>query len=308
MKVKIKAYIDIALAMSISGSAVVASKMMVSKIPTFLATAMGLAIGLLILLPMTFLVKKEAWRYDLHTHMILLAQALCGVFLYRIVTFVGLEYTTAATSGLITSASPVILAILAFFILKEYLSLTHIIGITFVFLGLLLINLYSYFSVDAGLGSMKGNVLILAAVLCESLFSILSKAKCMKISALCRTTIIAVYAFLLLLPFSIHDAVGYDFSSMDIRTILCLLYYGVFVSYLSYVLWFRGIEKVQASNAAVFTSMVPICSIILSAILLKEKILPIHIISLIFIVVGIWISCLQKTKIDNSAKKLKLKI
>ncbi len=294
MRIKIRAYIDIALAMFISGSAVVVSKMMVSSLPTFLATELGILIGMLILLPLTFLIKKESWKLDLNTHVVLFAQALCGVFLYRIFTFVGLKYTTAATSGLITSGTPIIIVILAYFILKEKMSIHKIIGTFCVVIGLLAINLYTYFSKDAGYGSIKGNMLIMAAVLCEALFSILSKSKCKPLSALCRTTIIVCYAFVLLIPFSIHDAIGYNFSGMEYKTIFCVVYYGVFVSFLSYILWFKGIEKVPASNAAVFTSVVPISSILLSAIILRENIYPLHIVSLIFIVFGIWISCLDK--------------
>jgi drug/metabolite transporter (DMT)-like permease len=279
--------------MFISGSAVVVSKMMVSSLPTFLATELGIFIGMLILLPLTFLIKKESWRADWNTHLVLFAQALCGIFLYRVFTFVGLKYTTAATSGLITSATPLIIVILAYFILKERLSIRRIIGIICVIIGLLTINLYTYFSAEVAEGSIKGNMLIMIAVICEALFSILSKAKSKPLSALCRTTIIVFYAFILLLPFSIYDAIGYDFSDMENKTILCIVYYGVFVSFLSYILWFRGIEKIPASNAAVFTSVVPISSILLSAILLKESILLVHIISLIFIIVGICISCLE---------------
>ncbi len=293
---KFRAYFDITLAMFISGSAVVVSKMMVSSLPTFLATELGIFIGMLILLPLTFLVKKESIPLDGYTHAVLLAQALCGIVLYRIFTFIGLKYTSAATSGLITSASPIMIVLLAYFILKEKLSLHHITGVIFVFIGLLTINLYTYFSSGAVDGSIKGNLLIMLAVICEALFSILSKAKCKPISSLCRTTIIVFYAFMLLLPFAIHDATTYSISTVSLQNILCVLYYGVFVSFLSYLLWFKGIEKVSASHGAVFTSVVPVSSILLSAILLKENILPIHIISLIFIIIGIWIACLDQSK------------
>ncbi|WP_395017855.1 EamA family transporter [Robinsoniella peoriensis] len=60
---------------------------------------------------------------------------------------------------------------------------------------------------------------------------------------------------------------------MDLSSVICVIYYGFFVSFLSYVLCFKGIEKVPASNAAVFTSMVPVSSIVLSAVVLKETVM-----------------------------------
>lgn len=285
----LSSYINLTLAMFISGSAVVVSKMMVTALPTFLATELGITIGMMILIPYTFLIKKYEWKYDIRTHLVMFAQAFCGVFLYRICTFAGLKFTTAATSGLITSAGPVIVVLLAFLILKEKIGFKQVTAIIFTVIGLVLINLTAYTNAG-GHGSFRGNLLIMAAVICEALFSILSKAKCKPVTALGRTTIIVIYAFLLLLPFSIHDAIGFDFAGLGIRSILCVGYYGIFVTYLSYVFWFRGIEKVKASNAAVFTSVVPVSSVMLSVVLLHESLLPLHIISLFFILAGIWIS------------------
>lgn len=284
-----KSYIDLALAMFISGSAVVAGKMMVADIPTFLAAELGILIGLMILVPFTFCATKSKLRLDGHTRLILFAQAFCGVFLYRIFTFIGLKFTSAAAGGLITSASPVVVLLLAYFLLREKITLNQIMAIISTVIGLLVINLSAYVSSD-GHSSMKGNLLIMAAVFCEALFSILSKAKCKPLSALYRTTVIAIDAFLLLLPFAVYDAVHYDFGKMQLKTFFCIAYYGIFVSFLSYILWFRGIEKVQASNAAVFTSVVPISSTLLSVFLLREHLYLLHMISLVFILTGIWIS------------------
>jgi Permeases of the drug/metabolite transporter (DMT) superfamily len=285
-----KAYIDLTLAMFISGSAVVVNKMMVTSIPAFLATELGILIGMLILIPYTFGIKKELVVLDWKTHFVLFAQAVCGIFLYRICTFTGLMFTSAATSGLITSASPIIVVFLAFFILKEKISLQQIFGVLIVVTGLFIINFYSYITAGTGKCSIKGNLLIMAAVICEGMFSILSKIKCKEMSAIYRTTNIVFYAFLLLLPFSIRDALQFNFVAAGYKTWFCVLYYGIFVTFLSYIFWFRGIENVQANHAAVFTSVVPVSSIVLSAILLRETILPVHIICLVCIIAGILIS------------------
>lgn len=290
MKNKLGAYLYLTLAMFLSGSAVVVSKMMVSTLPTFLATELGLLVGLFILLPVTFVVKKERSKLDLKSHGVLFAQALCGIVLYRIFIFVGLKFTTAATSGLITSASPVLVVLFAYFLIKEKIGLQQVLGAVCAVTGLLIINLHTYYTSSAAQSSIKGNLLVMAAVICEALFSVLSKVRCKRMSALYRTTILAFYAFLLLLPFAVRDARAYDFHRMNSATIFCVLYYGVFISYLSYIFWFKGIEKVSASNAAVYTAVVPISSILLSALILKEAIGWAHMISLVCIIAGIWIS------------------
>ena len=294
MRDKWKAYIDLTLAMFISGSAVVVSKMMVNNMPPFLITEIGIFIGLIVLLLNTFVIKKEHYKLDLKSYLVLFAQAVCGIFLYRIFTLLGLSYTSATNSGLITSTSPAMVVILAYFILKEKIYVRGFIGLIFVLTGLFTINMYSYLVEGSGKDSLFGNLLIMAAVICEALFSVLSKIECKRMTALYRTTIIVIFAFICLLPFSIREAYTYDFTTTTLKTGACLVYYGIFVSYLSYVFWFRGIEKVKASEAAPFTSVVPVSSILLAAILLKESISLLHIIGMLFIISGILISAMPE--------------
>lgn len=308
MQGKWRAYIDLTLAMFIAGSAVVVSKMMVGTMPTFLVTELGIIIGLIILLAVTFLIKKEYFHLDLRTYGVLLAQAICGIVLYRVFTFWGLFYTTAASSGLISSSSPGIVVILAFFILREKITVANFMGLVLVLTGLFSINFFTYFSEGTLHHVIAGNCLILIAVICEGLFSVLSKIKCSPMSALYRTTIIVAFAGICLLPFAFNDALHYNFKVIPLKTVIGIIYYGVCVSFLSYVLWFRGIEKVKASDAAIFTSVVPVSSILLAAILLKEKILLIHVIGMILIVMGILISTAnhksELIKIESIKKQL----
>lgn len=285
------AYLYLTGAMFISGSAVVVSKMMVGELPMFLATELGIVIGLICLIPACFLISRQSLVPDVRSNLVMLLQAFCGVFLYRLLTFWGLRYTSAADSGLITSSGPVFVAVLAFFFLREALNRYRVLGLLMVFAGLLIINFLPFWTgTAAGAHSVRGNLLILGAVVCEAIFSVLSKVKCVPMTALYRTTVITFYAFVLLLPFSIYDAVRYDWGRFSVSSLQCVIYYGIFVSFLSYVLWFKGIEKTEASGAAVFTSVVPVSSIVLSALLLKEEITAVHIVGLISIFAGILIS------------------
>lgn len=264
--------------------------MIVNEIPTFLATEIGIFIGMLILLVFTFVIKRERYVLDVRTHGILVLQAVSGIVCYRVLTFYGLMYNSATDSGLIASASPFVVVVFACLILKEKLTWRGIVGLCFVTGGLLSIHIHTVVFTGGGLRSFRGNVLIFLAVLCEALFSVLSKLSCSKMSALYRTTLIVTYAFICLLPLAIHDILHYDLVQVTGKTILCLLYYGVLVSALSYILWFRGIAHIEARKASLLKVIVPVSSIFLASILLKEAILPIHIFGMVCIIMGIVIS------------------
>ncbi|MFW2487203.1 DMT family transporter [Clostridium chromiireducens] len=292
MKNKFSAYLELTLAMFIAGSSVVVSKLLVQTLPIFLASELSLITALIVLIPLTFRIKKELPKIDKRTMLMLFFQSTTGVFLFRILLFFGLKFTSASESGLITSTSPAIIGILAFFILKEKLYLNRILGIVFVVFGVLLINIYSLFILpSSNVNFIKGTLLVFLAVLCEALFSILSKKNDIQIPPIYRTTIITIFSTLCFIPFALHDFLSFDFTNLNTTIYLSIGYNGVFVSVISYILWFKGIRKVDANNAAVFSGVMPISCILLSSIVLKEKILPIHIISLIFILLGIYFSC-----------------
>lgn len=292
MQLKFKAYLELTLAMFIAGSSVVVSKLLVQTLPVFLASECSLIIALMILIPLTFMTKKDLPKLDMKTTSILFLQSITGVFLFRVLLFFGLKFTSAIESGLITSASPAMVGILAYFILKEKLSLNRVIGIICVVIGILIVNIYNSINIPSNnLNSMKGNILIFIAIICEALFSVLSKKTIIPIPSLYRTTIITIFSTLCFIPFSIYDILHFDFSHLNSIAYLSLLYYGIFVSVISYILWFKGISKVPASNAAVFTGIMSVSSICLSSIILSEKILPVHVLSLLLIILGIYISC-----------------
>lgn len=291
MQTNFKAYAELTFAMIIAGSSVVASKLLVQTLPVFLASECSLIVALTILIPLTYITKKSIPKIDNKTRIVLFLQSITGIFLFRVFLFFGLKFTSAIESSLITSTSPAMVGLLAFFLLKEKLSLNRIIGIVFVVVGLLIVNVYSPPAISSYTNSIKGNVLILIAIVGEALFSILSKMTTTNIPPIYRTTIIAAFAVVLFIPCSIYDILHFDFSQVNNTAFLSVLYYGTFVSVVSYILWFKGISKVPASNAAVFTGIMSVSSIFLSSIILKERILQSHIISLIFIVFGICFSC-----------------
>lgn len=294
MKFKLKAYLELTLAMIIAGSSVVVSKLLVEAFPVFLASECSLIIALIILIPLTYVSEGKFPKIDKKTIYILLFQSITGVFLFRILLFFGLKSTSAIESGLITSASPAMVAVLAYFILKERLYVNRVIGIIFVVTGILIVNIYNSSTLQfSNPNSLQGNALIFLAIICEALFSVLSKKNSSPISPIYRTTIITIFSAFCFVPFSIYDIYNFNFSHLNNTAYFSILYYGIFVSVISYILWFQGISKVPANNAAVFTGIMPISSILLSSIILNESILPIHIISVIFIILGIYLSCLS---------------
>lgn len=266
-----RAYLALASAMIIVGSSVVVSKVIVASFPIFLASALRFAIASLILVPLLRRRERHILALSRRAWVILLLQALTGVFLFSVLLLYGLKFTSAAEAAIITSSTPAVVGLISFLLLRERPSLVKVGGIGLAMGGLLLINLLEAPGATAR-GSMPllGNALVFGAVIGEALFTILPKAISPRLSPLRMATMVSVLGFLLFLPPALSEARSFDLTSLPWHAWLPILYSGVVVTVLAFLLWFQGIATVPASTAAVFTALMPVSAVALSYLLLRE--------------------------------------
>lgn len=265
----ILAYIQLTLSMCLVGINVALGKVIMESVPVFLFSDIRFIIALFILVPMMIkqqdiklkLTKKE-WLY-------LFLQAFFGVFLFSVFMLYGIRQTSAISAGIITSTTPACIALIAFFFLKENLSITKSISLVLAVAGISLITVYGSDNA-ANVSGVIGNVLILFAVISEALFTILAKPLAAKINPIKMATAVNFFGFIMFIPFSIQELLT---SSIYIETEIWILivYYSLTASVISFILWYKGISKVPANIAGLFTVFMPISSAVIGVIFLREN-------------------------------------
>ncbi|MFX3632128.1 MAG: DMT family transporter [Candidatus Pristimantibacillus sp.] len=279
------AYIKIALAMAIVGSSVVVGKLVIASFPIYLASELRFVISTLILLPLLLRQGQRFPRIRPKDLLLLFLQALTGVFLFNVFMLNGLKLTTAIEAGIITSIIPAVVGLVAFLFLREKLSLNKGLGIFLAVLGVLFINLVG--GVAGSNSSMLGNLLIVGAVICETLFITIGKSVTDRVTPLAISTMMSIFGLLLFLPMSIYEATRFDFSAVTAMDWVNILYFGIFVTVIAFLFMYQGLSKVPASTAGVLTSMIPISSIFLSFIILGEEVTWVHLLGVLFILIAI---------------------
>ncbi len=272
MSVKTTAYINLTLAMIIVGSSVVAGKIMVAELPVFFSSLLRFLIALIILLPFIFMREGGLPRLSRRSWGLLAMQSLCGSFLFTVFLLYGLTFTSPASAGVITSATPACMGILAWLFLKDRPSIRTACGIVVSVVGVMVINLVQDVGGVSGGSPLLGNLLVLGAVLFESLFLLVRKSVPEPLSPLAVSTIISIFGLLWFLPMGVYEGMTMEMSSISITGWLSVLYYGAFVTVLAYLFWFAGITKVPASTAGIFTAVMPVSALVLSAVVLSEPI------------------------------------
>lgn len=137
MAENLRGYLELTAAMVLVSSSVVVGKLMAESLPVFLAGGLNSSVGAAILV--LALLRREGGLPTVSGRdlLILLLQALTGIFLFRVFLLWGLLFTTAAEDGVVT---PAVVGLIALFFLKEKLGLRVVIGIALSVLGVLALN------------------------------------------------------------------------------------------------------------------------------------------------------------------------
>lgn len=233
---------------------------------------------------------------------ILLLQSFTGVFLFSICMLYGVMLTTGMESGIITSTTPMAVGVLAFFLLKEKIEKRMAAGIVLAVIGVMAINLFGIGGEAGSPYALIGNLLIAAAVIGEAMFTLMAKLLSPHISALAISAFVSLFGFLFFLPFAVIEAVSFDFSGPGLLDGSYVLYYALIVTVLAFYLWYNGVTKVPASVSGIFTSVLPVSAVVLSGVILKEQFTFLHLIGIVFVIAGIFVTVVKKEQKKNSGK------
>ena len=290
MKKNYLAYLQLTLGMFFAGSTVAVGKYIVD-VPIFISQTISLVFAIGVLLPMAHLKEGNIKKFRPNKQDVLLMffQAVTGLFLFRIFILLGLRYTSGIASGIMMSTTPVVLALFGCVFLKERFYKGTIMSIMMCMGGMILINTSKLTAASqAMMTSLIGNGLILLAVIGEVLFTIFRKKQSFNDKPITVSAFIMIVALLLFLPGAFYQLKEYDLSSIGIIKILAMIYYGVFGSAVAYICWFSGIAKVKVSIAAGFSGVMPVSSVLLSVVLLKEIIVWQHIVGMMMTITSIY--------------------
>ncbi len=272
--------------MMFAGSSIVVGKILAVRAPVFLSAELSLVAALAVLLPLQLARRQELLRLTAREIKFMFLQALFGIVLFRVFTLYGLRFTSAIHAGIITSASPAVMAVFAALFLKEHLSWRRGLGIVLVIAGLCTINLYGL-KMSSGTGFLLGNLLVGAAVACEALLTIFRKSAGARTSSITNTTVLVALSLLLLAPFALLDLRAFRLAAIDSLGWLSLLYYGAVATVIAYILWGAGALRIPANQTGLATAVMPISAVVLSTLILKEELSWIHVAGCTAVVAGI---------------------
>ena len=197
------------------------------------------------------------------------ASGLTGVCLYYLLENIALTYTLASNVGVIVSAAPLFTAVLSSLMKRdEKIGGRFFLGFVMAIAGIAMISLNGS-SMDI---NPTGDLLALIAAFIWAIYSLLTK----RISAygydIIKTTRRTFfYGLIFMLPvLVISDAMPEIERFRNAGNILNMLYLGLGASALCFVTWNYAVSKLGAVATSTYIYLVPVITIIFSAIFLSE--------------------------------------
>jgi drug/metabolite transporter (DMT)-like permease len=204
-------------------------------------------------------------------------------------------------AGVITSTIPAVVALLSWLILKERPNGRALASIALAIAGIVVINIAHVDTGAHGETSFTGNLMVLGAVCCESLYIILSRRLTQTLAPIDICAYTHLFGLLLMLPLGATALVDFDYRAVPPGVWTLVLWYGLSASIFSFWLWMKGIRHVPGSLAGVFSAVLPVAAAIYGIAFLGERPTLAHGVALACVIAGIGLASLKVKRVPPVA-------
>jgi drug/metabolite transporter (DMT)-like permease len=262
-------YLCLAGSMALVGSYVGLSKVLVVVFPVFLLAFLRFGIAAVAMAGWT---KRGAAEPPLNAHDrgLLFLESFFGNFLFSICMLFGVSMSSALAAGVIMAGIPAAVALLSRVFLHERIAVRTLLGIACAVGGIALVSMTKN-AEHAAPSSFLGNLLLVAAVLCEASYVVIGKKLTGKVGPKRISALINLWGLALVTPFGLWQALRFDFGAVAPASWWLLLFYAIAASVVTVWLWMTGLKHVPASKAGIFTVMLPISAAAVGVLLLGER-------------------------------------
>lgn len=208
----------------------------------------------------------------------LIGLGLLGNTAYQLFFVFGISLTTAENSSLILATAPAWVALTGTLMGTEKVEPEGWLGIGLSLLGISLIISGSDRMADFpfGASSLGGDVLVLAATLCWSLYTLLVHPMTRHYSSVSVTTITTAIGTVPLVLVGVPTAVGLTWTDIPSAAWAALAFSGVLAIGLAYLFWNYGVSKLGSTRTSIYSNLSLPAALLTAWLWLQETLTPLQ--------------------------------
>ncbi|MCP5107982.1 MAG: DMT family transporter [bacterium] len=198
--------------------------------------------------------------------------AVSGYTIYQYIFILGIHMTNASNTGVLFGIAPIAMAL--FSVLFKYETVKPIawIGILLGFAGVYITIVGKSGGFRFSVETLKGDLLILAAVLIWSHYSVAAKPLLRIYSPLKFTTLTMSIGSVLFFPFAVGELTRIPYSAVSFKAWSLLVFSGVMALSVGLIIWFYSIKKVGNTQTAIYGNLPVVLAVVFAWLILSESI------------------------------------
>jgi drug/metabolite transporter (DMT)-like permease len=210
---------------------------------------------------------------------------VCGAFVY-----IGGRSTAAVNIGLLYAASPVLIALFSALWLRERFGVLQAAGVTLALAGVLHVLVRGRWGALGEVQLNPGDLWIAVAVICWTAYSLLLRAWRSAFSPVARLTLVACGGIVVLIPFTLWEALFWLSSELSWRSAGLVLAAALIPGAAAYGAYSTMQRTLGAARVSVVLYLGPLYSALIGWAVLGERIELFHAVGAALILPGIWLS------------------
>jgi drug/metabolite transporter (DMT)-like permease len=251
-----------------------------------------------ILFYITLKIRKQSLRFDKEDYPRLILLSLLCIPLNQFFFLTGIKLSLASHSGIIYSLNPVYAYVIAVLMKYEKFSYSKLFSIAMTVIGIFFIFYESFSGTSIDGDVLRGDVLLLFAVLTFSAYLTLGKNMIAKYGALKVSSFVFLLGSIFYIPLFIYDLPNLSFDKLTPWGIAGFFYLSVIVAYLAYFVWYYALRRIAISKLTTLSNVSPLLTVLFSIIFLSETISLYFVIGSIITLLGVFI--MHRVSIDLS--------
>lgn len=209
---------------------------------------------------------KEYRTFGAQNYKVVLGLGFLGFFVYEFLYYFGIAQLTASTACILNYLWPVMLVLFSCLILKEPFTTRKVLAMVASFLGVVVLSAGG--NDQYGAHPVLGIVGCIVAAVSYGLFSVLNKRE-----DLDQDLCMPIYWGVTMVSGLIAGFVEGGWTMPDLKTWLILAWLGVMANAVGYLIWAIALnDSKNSARIANFAFLVPVLSMLLSALILREQI------------------------------------
>lgn len=248
-------------------------KLVQDQVGAFSTVFIPMTLAAIFMLPFVYKDVKANKNRKLSDLKIFALLALAGQFPAQVLMTFGTQQSTASTTSIINLTLPVVSALLAVVLLKEKMNPLRWLSFAIAIVGVTLCSMKDMLGFNLSMQYTIGNLLIFAGVLGSGFYNTMCKKIASGYTEMEMLFYTYIFMLILLFPFVYHyeGNVLNGFASFTERTWIGLILLTVFHNFLSMILFFKALKKLEAIQVALSNFLIAFFGLPIAVIFLHEK-------------------------------------